>query len=97
MARLRPADDDLNRPAILDRSADPLAEVVERFAAVLRDISPAVARRNAAEAGDHRAVGMTNWSYPWFRPGGPMSRATCADHFARTTVDHGGRHLQLGL
>ena len=47
MARPRAADHDLNRLAILDRAADPLAEVVERFAAVLRDISPAVARRNA--------------------------------------------------
>ena len=62
--------------------------LVDRFAGVLRDINPALARRNGLlKPVTMSLFGMINWSYLWFRPGGPMSRAAYADLVTRITVD----------
>jgi hypothetical protein len=62
--------------------------LVDRFAGVLRDINPVLARRNGLlKPVTMSLFGMINWPYLWFRPGGPMSRAAYADLVTRITVD----------
>jgi TetR/AcrR family transcriptional regulator len=62
--------------------------LVELFAGVLRDINPALARRNGLITPVTMSLfGMINWSYLWFRPEGPMSRAAYADLVTQIAVD----------
>jgi TetR/AcrR family transcriptional regulator len=62
--------------------------LVDLFARVLRDINPALARGNGLlEPVTMTLFGMINWSYLWFRPGGPMSRSAYADLVTRMAVD----------
>lgn len=62
--------------------------LVELFAAVLRDINPALGGGNhLLKPVTMSLFGMINWSYLWFRPDGPMSRAAYADLVTQLTVD----------
>jgi TetR/AcrR family transcriptional regulator len=62
--------------------------LVELFAGVLRDINPALADGSGLLKPVTMSVfGMINWSYLWFRPDGPMSRAAYADLVTQITVD----------
>lgn len=62
--------------------------LVDLFAGVLAGVNPKLAR-------DPRLIkpvtmslfGMINWSYTWFRPGGPMSRDAYADLVTQMMVD----------
>jgi TetR/AcrR family transcriptional regulator len=62
--------------------------LVDLFAGVLRDINPALARGgHLLKPVTMSLFGMINWSYLWFRPDGPMSRAAYADLVTQMTVD----------
>jgi TetR/AcrR family transcriptional regulator len=62
--------------------------LVDLFARVLRDINPALARENhLLKPVTMSLFGMINWSYLWFRPDGPMTRAAYADLVTQITVD----------
>jgi len=62
--------------------------LVELFAGVLRDINPALGRGNRLlKPVTMSLFGMINWSYLWFRPNGPISRAAYASLVTRITVD----------
>jgi TetR/AcrR family transcriptional regulator len=62
--------------------------LVDLFASVLRDINPALARGNRLlKPVTMSLFGMINWSYLWFRPGGPMSRAAYANLVTQMMID----------
>jgi TetR/AcrR family transcriptional regulator len=62
--------------------------LVDLFAGVLRDINPALGRENhLLKPVTMSLFGMINWSYLWFRPEGPMTRAAYADLVTQITVD----------
>jgi TetR/AcrR family transcriptional regulator len=62
--------------------------LVELFASVLRDISPALAKDDRLlKPVTMSLFGMINWSYLWFRPDGPLSRAEYANLVTQMTVD----------
>ncbi len=62
--------------------------LVDLFAGVLRDINPGLARgKRLLKPVTMSLFGMINWSYLWFRPAGPMSRAAYADLVTQMTVD----------
>lgn len=62
--------------------------LVDLFASVLRDINPALAKGNRLlKPVTMSLFGMINWSYLWFRPGGPMSRAAYANLITQIMVD----------
>jgi TetR/AcrR family transcriptional regulator len=62
--------------------------LVDLFANVLRDINPTLARGNRLlKPVTMSLFGMINWSYLWFRPGGPMSRLAYADLVTQIMVD----------
>jgi TetR/AcrR family transcriptional regulator len=62
--------------------------LVDLFAGVLRDINPMLARGNRLlKPVTMSLFGMINWSYLWFRPGGPMSRLAYADLVTTIVVD----------
>jgi TetR/AcrR family transcriptional regulator len=62
--------------------------LVDLFAGVLRDINPSLANGSRLlKPVTMSLFGMINWSYLWFRPGGPMSRAAYADLVTQITVD----------
>lgn len=62
--------------------------LVELFAGVLRDINPTLAKGSRLlKPVTMSLFGMINWSYLWFRPDGPISRADYADLVTRMTVD----------
>jgi TetR/AcrR family transcriptional regulator len=62
--------------------------LVELFASVLRDISPALAKDDRLlKPVTMSLFGMINWSYLWFRPDGPISRAEYANLVTQMTVD----------
>jgi TetR/AcrR family transcriptional regulator len=88
----------LHKVQINDLSALPLPRqqelkayerrLVDLFAGVLRDINPALARGNRLlKPVTMSLFGMVNWSYLWFRPDGPMSRAIYADLVTQIIVD----------
>ena len=70
------------------------ARLVDLFASVLRDINPSLAKGNRLLTPVTMSLfGMINWSYLWFRPGGPMSRSgVCQPRHA----DDGRWHRQPG-
>jgi AcrR family transcriptional regulator len=62
--------------------------LVELFAGVLRDINPALGQEShLLKPVTMSLFGMINWSYLWFRPDGPMTRAAYADLVTQITVD----------
>jgi TetR/AcrR family transcriptional regulator len=62
--------------------------LVALFARVLCDINPALGRDNhLLKPVTMSLFGMINWSYLWFRPDGPMTRAAYADLVTQITVD----------
>ena len=62
--------------------------LVDLFARVLRDINPTLARGSRLlKPVTMSLFGMINWSYLWFRPGGPMSRLDYADLVTQIMVD----------
>jgi TetR/AcrR family transcriptional regulator len=62
--------------------------LIDLFAGVLRDINPALARGNRLlKPVTMSLFGMINWSYLWFHPDGPLSRAAYADLVTQLTVD----------
>jgi AcrR family transcriptional regulator len=62
--------------------------LVDLFAGVLRDINPALGRENhLLKPVTMSLFGMINWSFLWFRPAGPMTRAAYADLVTQITVD----------
>jgi TetR/AcrR family transcriptional regulator len=62
--------------------------LVDLFAGVLRDINPALAKGSRLlKPVTMSLFGMINWSYLWFRPRGPMSRAAYANLVTQITVD----------
>jgi TetR/AcrR family transcriptional regulator len=62
--------------------------LMDLFAAVLGDINPALANGSCLlKPVTMSLFGMINWSYLWFRPDGPMSRAAYADLVTQMTVD----------
>jgi TetR/AcrR family transcriptional regulator len=62
--------------------------LVELFAGVLRDINPALAKGDRLLKPITMSLfGMINWSFLWFRPDGPMSRAEYAKLVTQMTVD----------
>ena len=90
--------DALHKVQINELTALPLARqlelksyerrLVDLFASVLRDINPALARGNRLlKPVTMSLFGMINWSYLWFRPEGPMSRAAYADLITQMMID----------
>ena len=62
--------------------------MVDLFASALRDINPSLAKGDRLLKPITMSLfGMINWSYLWFRPDGPMSRAEYADLVTQMTVD----------
>src|SRR5205085_9171172 len=62
--------------------------LVDLFASALRDINPSLARGNRLlKPVTMSLFGMINWSYLWFRPGGPMSRAAYANLVTQIMID----------
>ena len=62
--------------------------LVDLFASALRDINPSLAKGNRLlKPVTMSLFGMINWSYLWFRPGGPMSRAAYANLVTQIMVD----------
>ena len=53
--------------------------IVRRFAAVLREINPALGAGPMLMPVTMSLFGMMNWVYMWFREGGPITRADYAD------------------
>jgi TetR/AcrR family transcriptional regulator len=90
--------DALHKVQINELSALPLARqqvlkayerrLVDLFASVLHDINPALAKGNRLlKPVTMSLFGMINWSYLWFRPGGPLSRSEYANLVTQMTVD----------
>jgi TetR/AcrR family transcriptional regulator len=62
--------------------------LVDLFATTLSDINPALANGSCLlKPVTMSLFGMINWSYLWFRPDGPMSRAAYADLVTQMMVD----------
>jgi TetR/AcrR family transcriptional regulator len=62
--------------------------LVDLFASALRDINPSLAKGNRLlKPVTMSLFGMINWSYLWFRPGGPISRAAYANLVTQIIVD----------
>jgi TetR/AcrR family transcriptional regulator len=62
--------------------------LVDLFASALRNINPSLAKGNRLlKPVTMSLFGMINWSYLWFRPGGPMSRAAYANLITQIMVD----------
>jgi TetR/AcrR family transcriptional regulator len=62
--------------------------LVDLFAGILRDINPRLAREpHLLKPVTMALFGMVNWSYTWFRPSGPMTRAAYAHLVTQMTVD----------
>jgi TetR/AcrR family transcriptional regulator len=62
--------------------------LVDLFASALRDINPSLAKGNRLlKPVTMSLFGMINWSYLWFRPGGPISRAAYANLVTTIMVD----------
>ena len=62
--------------------------LVDLFASALRDINPSLAKGNRLlKPVTMSLFGMINWSYLWFRPRGPMSRAAYANLVTQIMVD----------
>ena len=62
--------------------------LVDLFANALRDVNPSLAKgHRLLKPVTMSLFGMINWSYLWFRPGGPMSRAAYANLVTQIMVD----------
>ena len=62
--------------------------MVDLFASALRDINPSLAKGNRLlKPVTMSLFGMINWSYLWFRPGGPISRSAYASLVTQIMVD----------
>ena len=62
--------------------------LVGRFAAALAEVNPELKRGARLLVPVTMSLfGMVNWSYLWFKPGGPMSRADYADLVTRIMTD----------
>jgi len=62
--------------------------LVDLFASALRDINPALAKGNRLLRPVTMSLfGIVNWSYRWFRPGGPLARAAYANLVTQIMVD----------
>lgn len=62
--------------------------LVDLFASALRDINPTLAKGNRLlKPVTMSLFGMINWSYLWFRPGGPISRSAYASLVTQIMVD----------
>ena len=62
--------------------------LVDLFARALRDINPSLAKGNRLlKPVTMSLFGMINWSYLWFRPGGPISRSAYASLVTQIMVD----------
>lgn len=67
-------------PARQDALKDFERRLVGRFATALADLNPSLKRgRKLLKPVTMALFGMVNWSYLWFKPHGPMSRAEYAD------------------
>ena len=62
--------------------------LVDLFASALRDINPALAKGNRLLRPVTMSLfGIVNWSYRWFRPGGPLARTAYANLVTQIMVD----------
>jgi len=62
--------------------------LVDLFASALRDINPSLVKGNRLlKPVTMSLFGVINWSYLWFRPGGPMSREAYANLVTQIMVD----------
>jgi len=61
--------------------------IVQRFAAVLRLINPALAEGPLLMPVTMSLFGMMNWVYMWFREGGAVTRAEYADLATRLVLE----------
>ncbi len=75
-------------PARQEALKDFERRLVARFAAALVEVNPDLKRsRKLLKPVTMSLFGMVNWSYLWFKPTGPMSRADYADLVTRITTE----------